>query len=98
MPATSHRRDERISLRVTSQEKDVITQAAALETSGDLTRFVTDAAMRAARFAIEEHGISTVTDEMRQRFYDLLFNPPPPSETLIKLMASDVPDGFDVDC
>ena len=92
MPATSRRRDERISLRVTSQEKDFITQAAALETSGDITRFVADAAIRAARLTIEERGVSAVTNEMRERFYDLLFNPPPPSEALIKLMASDVPD------
>lgn len=96
MPATLHRRDERISLRVTSQEKEFLARAAALETSGDLTRYVADAAIRAARLTIEEYGISSVTDETRQRFYDLLLNPPDPKEALVKLMASDVPEGFEV--
>jgi uncharacterized protein (DUF1778 family) len=97
MPATQHRRSGRISLRVTAEEKDFITQAAALETAGDLTRFVAEAAIRAARTAIEEHGVSQVTDPIRRRFYDLLINPPAPSEALIALMASEVPAGFAVD-
>jgi uncharacterized protein (DUF1778 family) len=94
MPAISARRRDRISLRVTAEQKDFIARAAALETSGDLTRFVADAALRAARIAIEEHGVSKVTDSIRQRFYDLLINPPAPSEALIALMASDPPAGF----
>jgi len=95
MPATaSARRRGRISLRVTTEQKDFIARAAALETAGDLTRFVSEAALKAARVAIEEHGVSHVTDSTRQRFYDLLINPPAPSEALVALMASDVPAGF----
>lgn len=97
MPATTYRRSGRISLRVTAEQREFIERAAALETAGDLTRFVADAAMRAARVAIEEHGISQVTDDMRRRFYDLLINPPPPSENLIALMASEVAAGFEVE-
>jgi uncharacterized protein (DUF1778 family) len=97
MPATARRRAERISLRVTSQEKELLARAAALETAGDLTRFVASAAMRAARSTIEEYGVSCVTDHTRKRFYDLLVNPPAPNEALIKLMASDEPEGFDVE-
>jgi uncharacterized protein (DUF1778 family) len=97
MPATTHRRNERISLRVTSQKKAYLAQAAELQTAGNLARFVSAAAMRAARSTIEEYGVSLVTDETRRRFYDLLLNPPTPNEALIRLMASGVPDGFDVE-
>jgi uncharacterized protein (DUF1778 family) len=97
MPVTLHRRSGRISLRVTAEQREFIERAAALETAGDLTRFVADAAIQAARVTIEEHGISQVTDDMRRRFYDLLINPPCPSENLIALMASGTPAGFEVD-
>jgi uncharacterized protein (DUF1778 family) len=97
MPATMHRREGRISLRVTAEQKAFIARAAALETAGDVTRFVADAAIRAARTTIEEHGVSHVTDPMRERFYDLLINPPEPSEALIALMAADVPAGFEIE-
>jgi uncharacterized protein (DUF1778 family) len=97
MPATTRRRDERISLRVSSQEKALLEKAAALETAGDLTRFVTSAAIREARTTIEEHGVSWVTDDIRERFYSLLLNPPAPNEALVKLMASAVPDGFEIE-
>lgn len=91
------RRRGRISLRVTTEQKDFIASAAALETEGDLTRFVADAALKAARTAIEEHGVSHVTDSTRKRFYDLLIDPPAPSEAFVALMASGVPDGFEAD-
>ncbi|MHB1549618.1 MAG: type II toxin-antitoxin system TacA family antitoxin [Vulcanimicrobiaceae bacterium] len=97
MPATQTRRDERISLRVTTEQKDLITRAAQLETSGDLTRFMTEAAMRAARHTMEEYGVTHLSEPVRRRFYDLLFNPPEPSEELISLMAADVPAGFTMD-
>lgn len=96
MPATLARRTGRISLRVTSEERELIVRAAALETS-DLTQFITDAAVEAARRATEEHGVSHVADHMKQRFYDLLINPRAPSESLIALMASDVPPGFEIE-
>ena len=77
--------------------KEFIARAAALETGGDLTRFVADAALRAARAAIEEHGTSLMTDPMRARFYELLLRPAEPSRELIALMASEAPAGFVVD-
>jgi uncharacterized protein (DUF1778 family) len=97
MPATLNRRNGRISLRVTSEQKEFILRAAELETAGDLTRFIADAAIKAARNAIEEHGVSQVTDPVRQRFYDLLINPPAPSKALIALMASDDPPGYEIE-
>lgn len=97
MPATVSRRNGRISLRVTTEQREFIERAAALETAGDLTRFVADAAIKAARIAVEEHGVSQVTGHMRQRFYDLLIDPPTPSKALIALMASDLPPGFEID-
>ena len=97
MPATLHRRSGRISLRVTATQKEFIARAAALETGGDLTRFVADAALRAARAAIEEHGTSLMTVPMRRRFYELLLSPPEPTRELIALLASEAHAGFAVD-
>ena len=87
MPATAHRREGRISLRVTTEQRDLLTRAAVLA-SAELSRFVADAALQAAKVTIEMHGFSHVTEASRKRFYDLLFNPPEPSEALIALMAS----------
>ena len=95
MPATAHRREGRISLRVTTEQRDLITRATVLA-STELSRFVADAALQAAKIIIEEHGFSHVTEASRKRFYDLLFNPPEPSEALITLMASGPPPGFEI--
>ena len=96
MPVTQKKRDAQISLRVTLEQKEFILRAAMLETSGDVTRFVSDAALKAAKHAIQEHGFSQVTNESRQRFYDILLNPPRPTEELVALAFSSVPDGFDL--
>jgi uncharacterized protein (DUF1778 family) len=70
---------------------------AAIETAGDLTRFVSTAAIRAARTTIDEYGVSSITDDIRERFYSLLLDPPAPNGALIKLIASAVPDGYELE-
>lgn len=96
MPAIHKKREAQISLRVTAEQKDLINRAAMLETGGDLTRFVADAAYKAAKQTIQEHGISQLTNDMRERFYDVLINPPRPSVELIALACAPVPDGFEL--
>ena len=85
------RRTERISLRATAAESSLIEQAALLTTSGNVTRFVTRAAIAAAQEAIARHDVAQVTDEMRKAFYGLLLNPPPPGPVLQRLTANAVP-------
>lgn len=97
MPTVGHNRDKRISLRLTAEQKDLIVRGAALETAGDLSAFVKEAAMKAARSAIQEYGVSVVTAQTRERFYSLLLNPPDPSPSLVALMSSGVPEGFEIE-
>lgn len=91
------KRDKRISVRLTREQRDCITRAASLETGGDVSRFVADAAIRAAKTTIYEHGVTQLTDEVRTRFYELLLNPPAPSADLIALALQHVPEGFELE-
>jgi uncharacterized protein (DUF1778 family) len=87
------RRDRRLSLRVTEQERRLIEQAALLCAGGDVTRFVMQASVEAARATVEQYEATRVTSEFREHLYDLLLNPPPPSAALRKLAAKPVPAG-----
>jgi len=89
-------RNQRVSLRTTDEERALLEKAALLETAGDLTRFIVSASVGAARQVISEHESATVTNEMRRAFYDLLCNPPAPTQALRDLMAEADPDGFRV--
>lgn len=97
MPKTSSRREERLSVRLTKEQRDIIARAALFETGGDLSRFVAAAATEAARKTIREHDVSQVTDEMRGRFYSLLLNPPKPTADLVALMREPVPSGYELE-
>jgi uncharacterized protein (DUF1778 family) len=97
MPTTVSRREARLSVRLTNEERECIQRAALLETNGDLSRFVASAATRVAKTVIHEHGVSHVTEEFRQRFYDLLLNPPRPSDDLLALATNPVPEGFELE-
>jgi uncharacterized protein (DUF1778 family) len=91
MPTTgAQRRTAKLSLRLTDEQRDYLNRAALLATSGDMTRFVADAALKAAKLVIEEHGVSQLAEENRARFYDLLLNPPQPSRALADLAAANL--------
>ncbi|MBC5801365.1 MAG: DUF1778 domain-containing protein [Candidatus Eremiobacteraeota bacterium] len=90
------RRQRRLSLRVTDQERALIERAALLTSAGDVTRFVMRASVDAARGTIEEHEVTRISGEMRQALYDLLLNPPPPGAALRKLAAAPVPDDVEL--
>lgn len=97
MPRTMPRRDARVTVRLTPEEREFILRAASIETNGDVSRFVAAAAAKVAKVVVHEHGVSHVNDQIRERFYDLLLNPPKPSEELIALAAKHVPDGFELE-
>ncbi len=79
----------RIHLRVARDVKDMLEQAAALSTGGDVTAFVVGAAADRARLVLSDLEMTRIDDSSRLRFYDLVMNPPEPSARLKKLLASD---------
>lgn len=89
-------RKRRLSLRITDEERALIEQAALLSSAGDITRFVMTASVEAARTTVEEHEATRVSGELRKHLYDLLLNPPPPSDALKKLAADPVPEGIEL--
>ena len=80
---------ERIHLRVARDVKEMVEQAAALTTGGDVTAFVVGAATERARRVLGDLEVTRIDDASRERFYDLMMNPPKPSAALKKLLASD---------
>ncbi len=80
---------DRIHLRVARDVKEMLEQAAALSTGGDVTAFVVGAAAERARRVLNELEVTRIEDDSRRRFYDLVMNPPEPSDELKKLLASD---------
>ena len=78
----SQSKDERLNLRVDSATKALIEQAAALTPERDVTSFVLGVTVPRAKQVISEYEATLITAENRKRFYDLLANPPAPSESL----------------
>jgi|SRR5271165_2308604 len=90
------RRQRRIFLRATDEERSLIERAAFLDTSGDLTRFVLLSTLQAARETVSRHEVTRVTDDTRRAIYDLLLNPPPPGKALKKLAAKPLPEDVEL--
>ncbi len=80
---------------MTIEQRELLDRAAFLEGGGDISRFVADAALRAAKTVIEEHNVAIVTDGMRGRLYSLLLDPPEPNAALVELMTAADPEGFE---
>jgi len=95
MPLTTTRREAKLSVRLTNEQREMLAQAAALE-AGEISRFVAESALERAARVVEEYGVSRLNEENRRRFYEILLNPPAPSEALLKLAEQHVPDDFEV--
>ena len=82
MPTSSMRRDERIELRASREQKRILNAAAAYERL-DLTSFVMRSALPAAEeiVARNERIILSVRDSLR--VLDLLEHPPKPTPALL---------------
>ena len=80
---------DRIHLRVARDVKDMLEQAAAISTGGDVTAFVIGAAADRAHRVLSELEVTRIDHETRRRFYDLVLNPPEPSDALKKLLGFD---------
>ena len=79
---TRSSRDERIELRTTSDEKRLLSEAAAQERL-DVTAFVLRAALPAAREALARAERLVLSERESAQLLDLLEHPPAPTPALI---------------
>ena len=82
MTAQSAKRRNRIELRATPEEKQLLSQAAAYERL-DMTAFMMRVALPAARGVIEQAERIVLTERDTARVLDLLEDPPEPSSALL---------------
>ena len=72
---------ERLEARITPDQKDLFTRAAAIN-GLTLTSFVIASAQEKAVTTVRDHEAITLSDNDRKVFVDALLNPPEPSEAL----------------
>lgn len=85
-PKPPRRRAERLETRITAEQKALIEHAAALQ-GRSITDFVLTSVQDAARRAIEEHEIVTLSVRDSQAFVEALLNPPEPGAGLREAAA-----------
>lgn len=84
MPQIPVETNDRMSLRIATEEKSLLMRAAALQHT-NLTGFVIRNVMSVARKVIDESEQLDLTERDSLHFLDLLDNPPAPND---KLMAA----------
>lgn len=82
MQAHGSPRRDRIELRATPEEKQLLARAAAYERL-DVTAFIMRAALPAARGVVEQAERIALTERDTARVLELLENPPEPSAVLM---------------
>ena len=82
MPATAAPREERIELRATSEEKRLLSAAAAHERL-DLTSFIMRNALPAAREVMDRAERIVLSERDSERVLALLEKPPEPTPALM---------------
>lgn len=81
MPRVAVEDNDRMSLRIPAEEKAILLRAAALERT-DLTGFVRQHSLAAARSVIQEREHLKLSARDSLRVLDLLENPPRPNAKL----------------
>ncbi len=84
--------NQRLQIRISPAKKARIARAAAIQ-QVDLTKFVTDSALREADAVIEKAERITVSERDFALILDLLENPPEPNEKLKAAFAA-LPDNL----
>jgi len=79
--ATRRRKYDRLEARISAEEKALLKQAADLQ-GCSLTEFVVRSAHEAARKAIKEHKLMSLTARDTETFVKALLKPPAPSKKL----------------
>jgi uncharacterized protein (DUF1778 family) len=74
-------RDQRLDLRVTPDQKELIARAACVQ-GQTVTDFVITASQEAARMVIEESIIWKLSQDQQKAFMEALMNPPAPNANL----------------
>ena len=82
MPQTPIEDNDRMSLRIASEDKSLLIRAATLQNT-NLTEFVTRTVVSAAREVIEQSERITLTERDSLQVLDLLESPPEPNEKLL---------------
>jgi uncharacterized protein (DUF1778 family) len=79
--ATRRRKRSRLEARISAEEKELFTRAANLQ-GCSLTEFVVRSAQEAARKAVREHQMMSLTARDTEAFVKALLKPPAPSKKL----------------
>ncbi len=79
--ATSRRKGSRLEARISAEDKEFIKRAADLQ-GCSLTEFVVRSAQEAARKAIKEHQMMSLTARDTEAFVKVLSKPPLPGKNL----------------
>ncbi|MBA7701623.1 hypothetical protein ES703_110364 [subsurface metagenome] len=78
---------DRIDLRITREQKELLARAAALSGVSMSSFLVNNALDQAKRIVMKSETI-TLSDRDRDLFYSILKNPPKPNKNLVKLMRN----------
>ncbi len=78
---------DRIDLRITREQKELLARAAALSGVSMSSFLVNNALDQAKRIVVKSETI-TLSDRDRDLFYSILKNPPKPNKNLVKLMGN----------
>ena len=79
--APGRRKRSRLEARISTEEKELLKQAADLQ-GCTLTEFVVRSAQEAARKALKEHQMMSLTARDTEAFVKALLKPPAPSKKL----------------
>jgi len=82
MPRVAVEDNSRLSLRIPAEEKAILLRAVALQHT-DLTGFVLQHALRAAKDIVEQAEHLQLSERDSLRVLELLENPPPPNARLL---------------
>lgn len=86
-------KDKRIDFRISEIDKNLLEKAAAY-TGDSVSTFVLRNALNLAREIVSEHQSDLALSEKDQRlFYDLILNPPAPSDYLLKSVKEHMSEG-----
>jgi uncharacterized protein (DUF1778 family) len=78
---------DRIDLRVTKDQKEILSRAAVL--SGvSMSSFLVSKALNEAKKVVSKSETIVLSGKDRDLFYSLLKNPPKPNQNLIRLMRN----------
>jgi uncharacterized protein (DUF1778 family) len=82
MPRIAVENNRRLSLRIPAEQKSLLLRAVALKHT-DLTDFILDHAVRAAKEVLEQADHVQLSERDSLRVLDLLENPPAPNAKLL---------------